>query len=288
MSNHLRPHRHDAFTILLFRLPAELRQQIYEYLVPEASALLVPESASWSWTFGTPGSSNRRPFRWLGVSPEVFLDAGPLFYSAKPLYFWIDARSDGKARSLADALMHHVKAVHAESAKWTFDIVRSRMLAKAMLEIHSPKLGENLQSLLLRFAEQSFQLKHYHALEQLHISLRPHYNNAHHKALFDSFSPPELREKRVKSSWTLRRMYRAVRQIKTHLPVKCKVEWYIPGQRYAKLALRRRDLGEDEPLYSELCVIQFMENLWAFVCGHSDIELDELLSEHESKVAWRS
>ena len=281
-------HRHDALITLLFRLPAELRQQIYEYLVPDASTLLVPESASWSWDFGTPGCSNRRPFRWLGVSSEVFLDAGPLFYSARPLYFWIDARSDGSARSLDDALMHHVKAVHAHNAIWTFDILRSGMLAKVMLEIHSPKLGENLQSLLLRFAEQSVQFKHYRSLKELHISLRPHYNNAHHKALFDSFKPPRLREKSMKNSWALRRMCRAVRQIKTHVPSNCKVEWYIPGNKWPKLSHKRRDVKEHEPLDSELRVIEFMENLWAFVCEHTDEDLDDLLSEQESKVAWRS
>jgi hypothetical protein len=157
-----------------------------------------------------------------------------------------------------------------------------------MLEIHSPKLGENLQSLLLRFAEQSIQLKHYHALEELHISLRPHYNNAHHKALFNSFHPPGLREKRMKNSWTLRRLCRAVKQIKTCIHPKCRVEWYIPGKKSPKLSNRRRDVEEDEPHDSELRVIEFMESLWAFVCEHTDEELDELLSEQESKVAWRS
>ena len=288
MSCRPKAHRQDALTGLLFRLPAELRQQIYEYLVPEASLLLLPETANWSWDFGTPGRSDRRPFRWLSVSPEVFLDAGPLFYSARQLYFWIDARSDGKARSLDDALMHHGKSVHPQNARWTFDILRSRMLTKVMLEIYSPKLGENLQSLLLRFAEQTIQFKHYHALKELHISLRPQYNNAHHKALFNSFQPPGLREKRMKDSWILRRLCRAVRQIKTHVPTKCRVEWYIPGKKRPKLSHRRRDVEEDEPHDSELRVIEFMESLWAFVGERTDEQLDELLSERESQVAWPS
>jgi hypothetical protein len=207
------------------------------------------------------------------------------------LYFWIDARNSNRGRSLDDALKHHIKSAHPENAKWSIDIVRSSMLTQLMLEVHAPATGENLQSLLLRFADMSSQFRKYTALEQLHISLRPHYNNAHHKVLFRSFKMLRLQEKTVKESWTMRRLCRAARQIKTQLPPKCNVKWYMPGKKLRKVPYKRRDFldSEDPPevMDSDLNVIEFMEALWVFVCERSDRELDNLLSEQESQSAWR-
>lgn len=282
--------RSDALTVLLFRLPAELRLQIYDYLIPEGRLLLVPESSHWEWDRGTRSQSNRRPFRWLGVSREVFLDAGPAFYSSKTLYFWIDARVNSRGRSLNDALYHHVKLAHPPEAKWSFDIIRSTMLTKVTLEVNAPAYGEDLQSLLLRFSETAPQLRHYHALKELNISLRPQYNNAHHKVLFRQFNIPRLQEKSMKESWTLRRLCRATRQFKTNLPSDCKVKWYIPGKRSSNVPLTIMDFGEPGDVYQiiarELMVIEFMESMWTFICKRSDEELNELLSERDSLATW--
>jgi hypothetical protein len=207
------------------------------------------------------------------------------------MYFWIDARISDRGRTLDDAVRHHIKSAHPENAKRAFDAVRSSMLTKVMLEVHAPTTGENLQSVLLRFADMAVQFRKYTALEQLHISLRPHYNNAHHKALFRSFKIPRLQEKTMRDSWTMRRLCRAVRQIKTQLPPKCNVEWYMPGKKLPKVPYKRRDPGgsgdPSEIMDSQLDVIQFMESLWAFVCERSEQELDDLLSERESQPAWR-
>ena len=254
-----KPRRQDALTVLLFRLPAELRLQIYEYLARE---LIIKVS-------------NRRSYRWLGISREVFLDAGPLLYSTKPLYFWIDARISIQGRSLDHALKRHINSYHPENAKWAFDVVRSSMLTQVTLEVHARTIGENLQSLLLRFAEMAIQFRKYNALEHLHISLRPQYNNAHHKALFRSFKTAHLQETTVRDSWTMRRLCRAAQQIKTQLPRKCDVKWYLPGEKLSDV------------MRSQVDVVQFMESLWAFVCERSETGLDDLLSEQEPKPAWR-
>lgn len=288
-------HRHlrqDRFTSWLFKLPAELRLQIYDYLVPETNTLLIPESSIWHeelCTADQPGRSNRRSFRWLSVSREVFLDAAPVFYSSKTLYFWIDSRSHERGRTIDSALQHHVKLAHPGESKWAVEIIRSQMLTKLMLEVHAPSSGENLQSVLLRFAEMAPQFRRYRALKQLYISLRPHYNNAHHKSLLRSFKIQRLQEKTIRDSWTMRRMCRAVRQIKSFIPCECNVEWYLPGKTLAKVPYRRRDSvapGDPCMMESEQMVIEFMESMWIFVRERSDQELDELLSEQELEVAW--
>lgn len=215
-----------------------------------------------------------------------------MFYGAKPLYFWIDAWSDGKARSLDDALLHHVKAIHPHDYKWTFEQIRSSMVTKIMLEVQATTFGENLQSLLLRFARYANQFRRYTALEELYVSLRPHYNNAHHKLLFRYFKEKgnmQMKEKRMKESWTLRRLCCAVREIKQHVPLFCKVQWHIPGKRCPKVTHRRRDWSLEGYSYSEheMTVLEFMENLWEFVYEHTDGQLDDLLSEQE-QGAWRT
>ena len=285
MSSRARSRQPDVFQTLLFKLPGELRLQIYEYLVPEEDIVLVPESSHWHWDLGTPGRSNRRSFRWLGVSRDVFIDAAPTIYSAKTLYFWIDARTNGRGRTLDDALKHHVKLAHPEDIKWSLDLIRSKMLTKVMLEVHMATSGENLQSVLVRFSEMSSQFRRYTAIRYLYISLRPHYNNAHHRILFRSFKVPHLQEKTVRESWTMRRMCRAVRQVKLHLPVECEVKWYLPGTKLPRVPYKRRDYGEAENpwdvMESEIMVMDFMQNMWEFVCNRTDDQLDELLSERD-------
>ena len=273
--------RPDVLTTLLFRLPAELRLQIYEHLIPDAKILLIPDSAEWLRLKGTPGEAKRRPFRWLTVSRAVFLDAGSLLYGSKPLYFWIDAWTKGRGKILDDALQYHAKCAHPEDTRWMFDVIRSSMLTKIMLEVHATTFGEDLQSVLLRFTETTFQLRRYAALEELCISLRPHYNNAHHKALFNTFKASGLRVSTIRESWTLRRLCRAVRQIKSNVPSKCKVKWYIPGDKPRVSCVDGLQVTDSEKM-----IVIFMGTLCAFVCKHTDDELDEVLSERDSKVAW--
>lgn len=278
----------DSFLTHLFSLPAELRLQIYEYLVPEADVLLVPESSHWHWDLGTPGRSNRRPFRWLSLSRDVFLDAGPTIYSRKSLYFWIDARGDRRGRTLDDGLKHHVKLAHPSDIGWSFNVIRSTMLRSIMLEVHMAASGENLQSVLLRFAEMSTQFRRYSALEEIYISLRPHYNNAHHKVIFKSFKIPHLQEKTLRESWTLRRMCRAARQIKVNLPADCTVNWYLPGKKIARIPYKRADFEEPESpwdvMESETLVMDTMQSIWEFIHDRADEQLDELLSERDSST----
>ena len=59
MSSRRQSRQPDVFQSLLFKLPGELRLQIYEYLVPDEEILLIPESSHWHWDLGTPGRSNR-------------------------------------------------------------------------------------------------------------------------------------------------------------------------------------------------------------------------------------
>jgi hypothetical protein len=89
----------------------------------------------------------------------------------------------------------------------------------------------------------------------------------------------------MRESWTIRRMCRAVRQIKLYLPAECEVKWYLPGMKLARVPYKRRDYGEAENpwdvMESEIMVMDFMQNMWEFVCGRTNEQLDVLVSERD-------
>ena len=83
----------------------------------------------------------------------------------------------------------------------------------------------------------------------------------------------------------MRRMCRAVRQVKSNLAPECQLKWYLPGQKLPKVPLKRRDTGEAENAWdlmdSEIMVMNFLEDISDFVCGRNDEQLDDLLSERD-------
>ena len=296
-------YKQDALTTLLFRLPAELRQQIYDLLVPQDDILLLPQTGGW---YHEPERQlpDCRPFLWLATSPSIFLDAAPQFYSVKPIYFHIDAFTPDDRLSLNDALTSHVQTAYPQDAEWTLNVIRSRLLKKLVLEVHNATISEELLALLPRFAAYSSQFRQFTALEELYIGGRPDcgFIQARNelrqsardlKLMSNLFRSPERRESTIRRVWSLRCMCRAVRDIRRDVRPECKLEWYVPGIDFHKLThgpfgrTYERFHAEEERAVTET-VVGLLENLCTFICERSDEQLEELLSEKSRQLPTKS
>ena len=161
----------DSLTTLVFRLPYELRLQIYEFLVPQVDILLLPsDNGRHNWI---PKVPNCNHLRWLGTSHAIFLDAAPLYYSA--VYFHIDALTEDHCLSVSSALMYHAKTTYSYDVLWIVDTIRSTMIKQLFLEVHATTFDDGPKNLLHHFAGHSNQFRRFPALEELYISLRPRY-----------------------------------------------------------------------------------------------------------------
>ena len=278
----------DGLTTLLFRLPRELREQIYELLLPQLDIPLVPGHGGWhNWH---PKPPIWYELRWLATSRAIFLDAAPLYYTAKPIYLHLDTVTQDRCLSLHSSLTFHAMKAFPGNVEWIVNTICSGMITKLILEVYATPFSDDLQSLLHRFASNSTQFRHFTTLKELYISLRPKDDPVILKILIRTFPRTDRKEQEtmMRQSERLRCMGRALRSIRNALPTQCRVTWNVPGVVYTKVTHRRSDQPEIVPNATEEKRIDIMESLWEFICSYPDEQLDELLPEsHPSQTASR-
>ena len=122
----------DVFSSLLFRLPAELRLEIYSH------ALDLPNRTHIDCL------ADERSIQWLTHTPTIFHEAAPLLYGTTPLHFAPDFRYHTRGQSLSMLFHSHVESTFLHDRRWAEQNVPSVV---TKIEINVPTLHAREESI---------------------------------------------------------------------------------------------------------------------------------------------
>ena len=112
------PPQPTRFETLLFRLPAELRLEIYTCAL---SPSLTVSGKSSDSTLDL--LADNRSLQWLTISATVFAEAAPLLYSKVPLHFALDLGDNTRWQSLCMLLYSHAEMTYLHDRKWAYTAI---------------------------------------------------------------------------------------------------------------------------------------------------------------------
>ncbi|KAK4902770.1 hypothetical protein LTR27_000709 [Elasticomyces elasticus] len=226
-------HASDRMTDLLFRLPAELRNEIYALCLPDHFERAISDELMLE-------------LRWLGCSKQLFLEAATLVYSVIPFYCSTglplgvgDAtyRMSGEIRcrphlldshSLAGDFERHVRATYGKDRARSLYSLASRMVREVVIEVrvadceHAPDLADRFLTFFDGLRER------FRGLKKLSILFGPAFmavtadmasikamSRTGWVAIKGTPGEPYLRE--------------AIESVKLLAPPACKVHWKVSG-----------------------------------------------------------
>lgn len=262
-------HQPDGLTQFLFRLPAELRDEIYSHVVPGKRKIFDV-------------FSEHRELPWLATSQAIFEEAAPLIYSSTPLYFDLAPEVKTRRGSIAAGFAAHVQTTYKQDQAWTGELIRSKMAKRVMMELYCNAF-DDLHGLFSWLYSQSLELSRFSTMEELCVSIKSEFLyslEAEAKARatleFANLVQTEHQRKAIFASDILQNIGQTTRLMLKNFPSKCVVKWSFQGEvlpHVTFLSLFHPEVAQDE---RERLLTRFMEKMCLFVNSHSDEQLKEV------------
>ncbi|KAK5718366.1 hypothetical protein LTR15_008093 [Elasticomyces elasticus] len=220
----------DRMMELLFRLPAELRNEIYALCLPDNFERAISDE-------------RMLELRWLGCSEQLFSEAATLVYNVIPFYCSTglplgvgDAtyRMSGDIRcrphlldshSLVGDFERHVRATYGKAKARSLEALASRMVRELVVEVrvadceHAPDLADRFVTFFDGLRER------FRGLKKLSILFGP----AFMAVTADMASIKAMSWVYIRGTPGEPYLREAIESVKLLAPTACKVHWKVSG-----------------------------------------------------------